>query len=293
MESHRNKELLDGIAEAFLDAVCQFCDHPTLQYRWPRYIPLKVSNPFWARLKDEIHELLEERAVLRGNSHGPLRPIHQLKQIPDIFKDGYGNPLVADLDEEMYLASEYQTEDVAALNYLGLGVLGFGNITQRFRHDLKQPSSRSRFKSPETNDDWHTRTAKLLLLPFEMKMYSTIIDAIRRLACIPLQNGKWIAITEGAVFFPHTEGIRIPTDLGLNIVDEKSITNPTRKKFFLTLGVKAASIQTIRALILGRYSQESSSIDFETSLKDLNFLYLTHSPGTTVKLRDSTSLWVF
>ena len=125
------------------------------------------------------------------------------------------------------------------------------------------------------------------------KYASTIWNEIRELACIPLQNGKWIAITEGAVFFPHTDGIRIPTDLGLNIVDEKSITNQSRKEFFVALGVELASIQTIRALVLGRYSQESSSIDFETPLEDLHFLYSTHSPGTTVKLRDSTSLWVF
>ena len=115
----------------------------------------------------------------------------------------------------------------------------------------EQLGFRSRFKSPETNDGWHTRTAKLLLVPFEKKM--STIDAIRGLPCIPLQSGKWIAITEGAVSFPHTDGMRIPTDLGLNIVDENSITNLTRKKFFVTLGIKSASIQTIRALILRRY----------------------------------------
>jgi hypothetical protein len=294
-QSQRNKEILDGIAETFLDAVGQFCEHPTLQYRWPRYIPFKVSNPFWARLKDKIHELLKERAVLRGNSHGPLRPISQLKIIARNFKDESGNALVADLDEEMYLATEYQQEDTAALRWLGLGVIDFSAALARFRHDLKESSSRSKFKSPETDDDWHTRTAILLMKPFknEEKYTSTTLDAIRELACIPLQNGKWIAITEGSVFLPHTDGIRIPTDLGLNIVDEKSIMNQLRKEFFVTLGVEPASIQTVRALVLGRYSQESSSIDFETSLKDLHFLYSTHSPGTTVDLRDSTSLWVF
>jgi hypothetical protein len=293
MERHRNKEILDGIAEAFLDAVFQFCDHPTLQYRWPRYIPLKISSLFWARLKDKIHELLTGRAVLRGNSHGPLRPINQLKRIPDLFKDEFGNALVADLDEEMYLASEYQEEDVATLVSLGLRAVSFVDAVARFRHDLEQPSFSSRFKSPETNDDWHTRTANLLLAPFEKKTSATIIDAIRRLECIPLQNGKWIAITDGAVYFPHTDAIPIPTYLGLNIVDKKSITNPTRKKLFVTLGVKSASIQTIRALVLGRYSQGNSAIDFETSLNDLHFLYSTHSPGITINLRESTSLWVF
>lgn len=105
--------------------------------------------------------------------------------------------------------------------------------------------------------------------------------------------GSGQAITDGTVFFPRTDGILIPTDLGLRIIDEKSITNPTRRKLFVTLGVKSASIQDVRALILALYKKESSSVDFETSLKDLHFLYLTYPPGTTVKLRESTSLWVF
>jgi hypothetical protein len=76
-----------------------------------------------------------------------------LKKIGNDFKDEFGNALVADLDEEMYLASEYQQEDIIALNRLGLGVLSFFAAMARFRHDLKQQSSRSRFKSPGTNDD--------------------------------------------------------------------------------------------------------------------------------------------
>jgi len=153
IEGRRNKDIPDGIAGAFLDAVLQFCTHPTLQYKWPRYIPQNIPNPFWARLKDKIHELLKRHAVLRGDSHGPLRPISPLKEIGNDFKDEFGNSLVADLDEEMYLASEYQQEDIAARNRLGLGVLHFFAAIARFRHDLKRPSSRSRFKSPGTNDD--------------------------------------------------------------------------------------------------------------------------------------------
>ncbi|KAF8857981.1 hypothetical protein BDZ45DRAFT_743799 [Acephala macrosclerotiorum] len=273
MESHRNKAILDGIAEAFLDA--------------------NIPNPFWARLKDKIHELLKGHAVLRGRTHGPLRPISQLKKIGNDFKDEFGNALVADLDEEMYLSSEYQQEDIAALDSLGLGMLDLVVVMARFRNDLKQPSRRSRFKSPETSDDWHTKTAKLLLRPFEEKWKSPTPDTVRGLACTPSENGKWTAITEGAIFFPHIDGILIPTDLGLRIVDKKPIMNSTRTKLFITLGIKSALVQDIRALVLARYKKEGSSVGFETSLKDLHFLYSAHSPGTTVKFRESTSLFVF
>ena len=293
MERQRNKAILDGIAGAFLDAVLQFCNHPTLQYKWPRYIPQNITSPFWTHLKDKIYELLKTGAVLRGRSHGPLRPISQLKIVPGAFKDEFGNALVADLDEEMYLASEYQKKDLEALSSLGLGVMSFPNVMARLRHDLKQPDSRSKFKSPETNDDWHTKAAELLLQAFEKDRKHVRPDVIRRLPCIPLQNGNWTAITEGAVFFPHIDGILIPTDLGLRIVDKNSTTNSTREKLFVKLGVEPASIQDIRALILERYKKERSSINFETSLKDLHFLYSTYSSGAAIKLRESTSLWIF
>ena len=39
MENARNKAILEGVAEAFVDAVLQFCQHPVLQYEWMNYIP--------------------------------------------------------------------------------------------------------------------------------------------------------------------------------------------------------------------------------------------------------------
>jgi hypothetical protein len=55
-----------------------------------------------------------------------------LKRIPQRFKDEFGNALVADLDDEMYLASEYQQEDIAALVSLDLSVANFRDSLPRF-----------------------------------------------------------------------------------------------------------------------------------------------------------------
>ena len=292
-DNRRNNDILDGIAETFLDAVLQFCKHPTLQYKWSRYIPQKIPNPVWKRLKERIHQLLKERAVLRGQSHGPLRPIRQMKKIPKSFQDEFNNPLVADLDEEIYLSSEYQEEDIEALDRLGLETIDFGAVLARFKCDLGRGIDCSKFKSNRTTDDWHNRTAKLLLRPFKNKWKSTI-DKIRELPCIPLESGEWTAIINGAIYFPHTEeGILIPTDLGLRILDEKSSKDPIRKELFIELGVGFAKIQDIRALVLERYDNAASSITFETSLNDVQFLYSAHSPGSNVQLRKSTSLFVF
>ncbi|TVY16404.1 hypothetical protein LARI1_G008274 [Lachnellula arida] len=292
-DNRRNNDILDGVAETFLDAVLQFCKHPTLQYKWPRYIPQTIPNPFWRRIKEKIHQLLKERAVLRGQSQGPLWPIRQLKKIVEQFQDEFDDPLVADLDEEVYLSSEYQKEDIAALDKLGLEFIDFGAILARFKCDLGRGTDQSKFKSNRTTDYWHNKTAKLLLLPFEKKWKSSTLDKVRELPCIPLESGEWTAIINGAVYFPRAKGILIPTDLGLRILDEKSFKDPIREKLFLALGVDPAKIQDIRALVLERYNKAASSITFETSLNDLQFLYLAYSPGSTVQLRKSTSLFVF
>jgi hypothetical protein len=242
-------------------------------------------------LEDKIQSLLKEHAVLRGRSHGPLRRISQLKKLGNDFEDKFGEALVADLDEEMYLASEYQREDRAPLETLGLAVMNFDAVISRFQKDLELPNSR--LKSTETDDDWHTRTAKLLLRPFEEKWSPKTMDMVRRLAIIPLQNDEWTAVTDGAIFFPHTDGMLIPGDLGLRIVDENSVTNSTRKELFIQLGVKAASIKDVRALILARYNKQRTSISLPISVKDLHFLYWTHSPSISTRLRESTALWVF
>ena len=289
----RNEQILDGIAEAFLEAVLQFCKLPTLQYKWARYLPGKIEFPFWDRLRVKIYELLKGRAILRGLSHGPLRPISQLKRITEDFKDECGNPLVADLEEELYLASEYQEEDIVPLVDLGLEEIKFPDVMARFRFDITQPISISKFKSPITSDYWHTKAATLLLEYFQQKGNALRIDSVQELPCIPLHNGKWTAIAKGAVYFPRAEEILIPTNLNLSIVDEKSTFNKARKKLFIALGVEHALLPHIRKLILRRYENKAkASINFETSFKDLHFLYSAHS-GKLDKLRESTALWVF
>ncbi|KAK7947853.1 uncharacterized protein PG986_008739 [Apiospora aurea] len=43
-DSLRNLSLLDGVADAFIEAVLQFCRHDILRYQWMRYLPDKVQK---------------------------------------------------------------------------------------------------------------------------------------------------------------------------------------------------------------------------------------------------------
>lgn len=157
-------------------------------------------------------------------------------------------------------------------------------------------SSYSRFKSTETDDDWHTRAASLLLLPFE-KNWILHVGRIRKLQFIPLQDGRWTAITDGPVFLPHIDGMLIPTDLGLRIADSNAIKNTRRKKLFVKVGVTPTSVDEVRSLILCRYYNPWISIDVERSVKHLHYLYWTHrsevKTDRPLRPRDQTSFFVF
>jgi hypothetical protein len=279
MGSSRNKAVLERVAEVFLDAVFQFCDHRTLQYHWPSYILNDISDPFWMKLRDQIHALLKSHPILRGWSKGPLRHIHQLKFVPTRYKDINGDPLFRDLNREMYLAPEYPAGARAVLRSLGLRTMNKSDFLKRFRRDLQMESSVSSYKSEETADDWHTRVANILLSAYDEES-TDMIDEIEKLTIIPLQSGEWTSVTAGDVFLPDTDGMLIPTDLGLRIVDGQALTNSARKKLFVKMGIKPAPTERVRNMILQLHGTHNVSVDLESSVKHIHYLYWTTPPVT-------------
>ena len=65
VHSTRNKAVLNGVAEAFRDAMRVFCKHPSLRYRWMRFLPDKsISDEFWKSLWPLILENLQVTELL-------------------------------------------------------------------------------------------------------------------------------------------------------------------------------------------------------------------------------------
>jgi len=276
MENLRNKAIFDGVAAAFVDAVLQFCEHPTLQYQWMEYIPEdgEILSPFWSKLLALIKAALQKTPILRPRSKGGLKLVSQLKIIPTVFKDSDGNPLVSDLANEMYLAPEYgEYFEIAKLKSLGVTSMTTYDCIERIRQDAKSTSP----KMKSATDDWHIRVARILLMPFEKGNLRAKIPSIRKMPLIPLGNNEWTSITKGKVFFPYTDGILIPSDLGLRVVDANAISNTTRKKLFVQLGVTDASVESVRNLILEKHKMSRERINLKSSIKHLQYLYWTHS----------------
>lgn len=270
-DSDWNQTIRNGIAETFRDAVLQFCQHPTLQYQWMRYLPSRnVPGPFWDRLLEKTLTLLKGTHILRS-WNGTLKQPHQLKRLIDNVLDKYGDPLFNDLPHELYLSNKYQVEDMQALQSLGVRYISMSEILARVRADLSTPNSK--LKSSYTDEDWHTRSANLLLTPFIKDWPAEYRQMIQKLELIPLQDGNWISQELGSAFNPGSQTVPVPTDLGIRLIDRKALKNESRKKLFLELGVGDCRAGDVISKIIAKYKTVPVNANLHSSVMHLWYLY--------------------
>ncbi|KAK3936617.1 hypothetical protein QBC46DRAFT_461396 [Diplogelasinospora grovesii] len=285
--SARNLGLLKGVADVFVSAVKEMCLHPRLRYQWMRYLPALTGHawdPFWKTLVDSIKEGISQAAVLvPRSSSATLRSLRQVKRLARDFVDRSGDPLVADFDQpdDIYIAKEYEKKDLDVLNGYGLKYILMDHITKRFALDLRKADSK--MKSRQTSDDWHSRAAKLLHLPFQMgpdPHWLGMMTEVRASPMLPLNDGRWVASAAGDVYLPALEnGISIPPDLGMALIESDAASHPDRRRLFIDLGAKFATPGYIRQMVLAKHRQSSMSntpISLDTSIAYLKFLYRTH-----------------
>jgi len=277
--SLRNKGLLDGIADTFIKAVLQFCDDPTLQYNWMRYLPQdnEMRDQFWNGLIPKIKDRLGRTPVLRPRSEGSLRLINALRLHANIELDKAGNPLFDDIKPEAYLSSRYQRVDLLILRPYGLQLMYMNEILKRVDRDLQSPLSK--MKSSATDEEWHSRAAKLLLLPFDKSWTQAMVE-LQAMDLLPLQDGRWVSAKNGHIYYAENGEIPIPRDLGLSLIDPNAARNIDRKTLFDRLGVQEASTTHVRNSIFERYKRniKPGKFDLSNSRHHLEYLYLTHNP---------------
>ncbi|KFY15288.1 hypothetical protein V492_02105 [Pseudogymnoascus sp. VKM F-4246] len=271
-QSVRNESLLSGVAETFRDAVLQFCNHPALQYTWMRYLPSEsISDEFWKNLRPKIISLMTNTPCLRSWSETSLYLPKQLYRLTRDCKDRYGEPLFADLAEEAYLSEWYTFADFKALRPLGTRRIRHQILLPRILSDLGRPDSS--MKAITTDEDWHTRAAKLLSAILKPSVRGNYAETVKSMRLIPLQDQRWVSATDLLIFLPNTGEIPIPTDLGLNLIKPAAVLNSARKDLFLHLGVTAALTSNIISLIYERYRYRPSMCSMMENVSHLRYLY--------------------
>ncbi|KAF9772494.1 hypothetical protein IL306_009798 [Fusarium sp. DS 682] len=278
--SLRNRNLLDGIADCFITAIQEFCQHPTLQYQWMRWLPQRNSYPwggFWSGLLGKIEERIQDVKVLRTLVTGKLDYIHQLRQLQPWLRDKNGDPLFADLDEEMYLAKEYGCEDLKLLRPYGLYDMTPSDAVCLVEKDLASGPVQSRMINPATGDEWHSLAARALIWLKNTATKRPVQDRLKKLEFIPLWNGTWVSSSFGPLYHSHSSsGLAIPDDLGLYLVDSEAASNPDRRALFDKFGVVEALVKDVRSLVLKKPPPPiGDETTLAASISHLKFLYLS------------------
>ena len=276
-----NKSLLNEVALAFRDAVEHFCASERLITTWMRYLPNESLSDFWAPLRSKILSALKPMYILRPWSGIGLRKPADLKFVPTSNRDKDGEPLFRDLINELYLSNSYNYNDWQSLKSLSCKMISDAEVIARIQVDLIR--SDSRMKASTTCLDWHSRSAKLLcdLLNNFPARTRTAVEA---LDIVPLQNGDWVSSNSISIYYPFSNQIPVPGDLGLRLLDAEALRNTSRSSLFAKLGVQSVKPSEVIKMILKKYNHPG--VTLQQSISHLRYLYhyLTRDHGTLNKL---------
>jgi hypothetical protein len=280
MTSQRNEGLVQAIADAFIAGVLQLCQHQPLEYQWMRYLPLAHSYPWvglWKDLVSSIKYRIGNMAVFRSLELSTCRTIKDLFSRPSMCNDQHGAPLFADLRPEVYLSDFYAPSDKEILNNFGLKFLSIDHIIAMVRQDLQAGPEHSRIKGLNIDDVWHTRTYELLNIAWENR-WSEVIQSLKQLNIIPLQDSSWVSSDSWDIFYPRYGDVVVPRGLGMRLVDPTATRNEARCAFFDNLGVHridAPIISNIRERILRQPTGPPMIVNLQSSVERMRFLFLT------------------
>ncbi|KAL1863985.1 hypothetical protein Daus18300_007950 [Diaporthe australafricana] len=277
-DSPRNWGLLDGVANAFVKAVLQFCQQDTTRYTWMRFLPDRKGahmGTLWRSLVDKIAEHLSSTRLLYGNKSSALYTITHLVRPGSDVLDEDGKVLLDDNPEQL-ISYRYDGPDLDTLSDYGLKRVTIDLFHKWLKIDLRRGPF-SRMKSLSTSETWHTQAATMIQRSFNQKWDNHIAE-LKRMDLLPLEDGTWVSIISGPVYFAQARGIDIPIDIGLRLLSTK-VKNTARRTLFKHLGVQTASLGLVRQRILQRCDADGAipAASLENSRQHLEFLYLTQS----------------
>ncbi|UKZ69385.1 uncharacterized protein TrAtP1_010394 [Trichoderma atroviride] len=274
--STRNENLLDWIAKAFLTAIKQFCEHSSLCYEWPLFLPNTEGalDTFWAELNIKIRRIVTTSPTLKSRHRRDPRVITDISILTkDATYEG-GVPLFDDPDKDPFLSPKYSKPVRSVLKGYGLKNISPNAILEMLESDLRNPNSKMHGK--KTDGAWYSAVASLLCSWFD-RNYS-FLNRLRQLPLIPLRDGKWISAALGPIYFPMTKNIPIPERLDIRVLPVERIFDDEWNRLFVQLGVLEADIVAVRASILRAYMSPNNGLLGSDHLTFFALL-ISHTPA--------------
>jgi hypothetical protein len=283
-----NLAICGGVKVAFTQAIKAFAtaNHP-LRHEWPKYLPSSPMEKPWNCLYQGIVDILGTMPVLETWEQRSFKSPSELRMIPRNCLC-QGNPIFQDLQEEIYLAPEYRLFDTRILADLGVRFLDWSHILTRLQADLTRETSRIRNR--ERNSSWYEAFAELGTSG--LKFGNRTSSRLKKMALICLNKpNQWTGApgeSKGGlrtIYFPATESIPIPSDIGYYLADETASSNKTVRKFYEAMGVKECPKEIVFAAIKAAQGATTYDLDLLLDLH-VHLTYLYHLHGQPSKLRD-------
>ncbi len=125
----------------------------------------------------------------------------------------------------------------------------------------------------KNNAEWRTRICKLLSGAFNGSTPRRQ-KRLRTLALIPLRDGRWVASDSGTkLYFPKTDGIPIPVDLGLDLVCPMA-ANDAWADLLSSLGVMSCPQDSVVSSIYKRYNATNlENFEVVNAVAHIRYLY--------------------
>ena len=271
----RNDAVLDGVADAFVEAMLVFSKHPSLKYKWMRYLPdNSVSDTFWVKLCHRVRKKLGMTPLLESRSGRGLYKPSDLEKLPPTCFDQEQRPLLPDIKgKEIYLSENYESADYTILQQLGTQDLQWSKFIDRLQVDVKKVG-RSKWRNLKADVDWRTRICNVLWTIFD-KNLSDQQNRLRTCLLIPSIDGMWVSSSsKSSLYFPKTNQILIPSDLGLNLVSPIAMENNAWYKLLSALGVVKCRQDIVINAIRERYEpKDVVNLSVPNAVAHLRYLY--------------------
>jgi hypothetical protein len=244
-----------------------------------------MENP-WGLMYSSIITVLSSRLIVHTREHRSFKAPHQVRQLLDI-NFHCGQPILPDMADEAYIASEYSTEHKKRLRELGLRAISYDELVDRLHADLEQVISRTMTKLAA--DPWHEALAKMFLPLFASQDRSDIVSQqrLKTMAIIPLIGfNRWTGTPTGSklpnVYFAYTDQVPIPESIPLRILNKYASTNTIRRAFYKALGVEECPKELVFAEIRRLHSLPRHPLAKER-LAELRYLFHFHENPSQLK----------
>lgn len=275
-----NRVIRDAIPAAFLDAVSDLQQRPTLLFTWLRYIPLHIVDSFFNPVHASLISLLKQSHIIVCQD-GKSRQPSEVLILPSKYQDSADDtPLIPSehIIPKCYLSDKYNVSvDGAILKTLGV-------VSMSEDHFLRGLSSMEHAGtlSMQSNAWWEqvcSVLSDMVRLPAHKR-------AISQLKIVPLADKTWVAVSENIYF--DSALADIPQDVDLRLVKH---LDPTSSRFRLlhSLGLREANADMVAEKI--EYLHMHGSLQFHRATLPYHAQFLfKHRPSGT--LRDFYSLKV-